>query len=568
MGIRDRRSLFCILCLGIGVTVLFLDTGAPHFFGDSIAVLWGRPHTWRSLLQDFVRLDGGHWFRPLSNSLPPFLMWPWFGTSFQPYHVFAILLHLALSLGLFALFIRVFRDRTTAFVAAAFFAFHPVQFYATYDIAFYQEPITAGLELAALVLFIRYVDENARWLLGAALSCAVLALCSKETAVMLPGALLLVLGGRISRERRAGVAFGSAVLTSAAFTVIYAGIMGVVFRYQDTYRPRWELGVVDNLSLALRWAFGLPAGWQTAGWQHPAHVDVILWSVLFSLFAVVLLVPRSGLWRGPAFFLITAFPAFLTQHLLPHHIYFPLIGIAYLVGGAFALVRARVRWLAAGAAAAVVSSLFIAAFLSARNDAVVSWVGRSAWQVHSVSEFVRASGLRLTGARGLVVRTGKAPHLSFDWMSGDIFNLFGDENLEVRVAEEWPPQKPEGFYLLEYRDDWLWNRTPSASLTALRPSGMLAKPVPMRLDPTRVRPGEDSYCLEIPALSGQLIDVKYRYNQRFPRIAYEFTRLNRDGKACLSPAANVPWGTFDVVAARPSGSLEWASVQGQLQVLP
>jgi hypothetical protein len=153
-------------------------------------------------------------------------------------------------------------------------------------------------------------------------------------------------------------------------------------------------------------------------------------------------------------------------------------------------------------------------------------------------------------------------------MSGDIFNLFGDENLEVRVAEEWPPQKPEGFYLLEYRDDWLWNRTPSASLTALRPSGMLAKPVPMRLDPTRVRPGEDSYCLEIPALSGQLIDVKYRYNQRFPRIAYEFTRLNRDGKACLSPAANVPWGTFDVVAARPSGSLEWASVQGQLQVLP
>ena len=72
MGFRDRRSLFCILCLGIGVTVLFLDTGAPHLFGDSIAVLWGRPHTWRSLLQDFVRLDGGHWFRPLSNSLPLF----------------------------------------------------------------------------------------------------------------------------------------------------------------------------------------------------------------------------------------------------------------------------------------------------------------------------------------------------------------------------------------------------------------------------------------------------------------------------------------------------------------
>src|SRR5262249_13977202 len=176
---------------------------------------------------------------------------------------------------------------------------------------------------------------------------------------------------------RAIVAFGSAALTSAVFTFFYAVVMGVVFRYQDAYRPRWESGAMDNLSMALRWAFGLPAGWQTAGWQHPVHVEVILWSVLLSVFAFVLLVPRSGLWLGPAFFLIAAFPALLTQHLLPHHIYFPLIGIAYLVGGAFALVRSRVQWVAAGAAAAVVSSLFIAPFLSARNDAVVSRVCRS-----------------------------------------------------------------------------------------------------------------------------------------------------------------------------------------------
>src|SRR5262249_12311165 len=162
------------------------------------------------------------------------------GARFLPYHVLAILLHLGLSLGLFAIFIRVFRDRTAAFVATAFFAFHPVQFYATYDIAFYQEPMTAALELAALMLFLRYVDDNSRWFLGGALGCAVLALCSKETAVMLPGALFLVLGERIRRERRAIVAFGSATLTATVFTFIYAFVMGVVFRYQDAYRPRWE----------------------------------------------------------------------------------------------------------------------------------------------------------------------------------------------------------------------------------------------------------------------------------------------------------------------------------------
>src|SRR5262249_19538299 len=158
----------------------------------------------------------------------------------------------------------------------------------------------AALELAALILFLRYVDENSRWFLAGALGCAVLALCSKETAVMLPGALFLVLGERIRRERRAIVAFGSAKMTATVFTFIYAFVMGVVFRYQDAYRPRWESGAMDNLSMALRWAFGLPAGWQTAGWQHPVHVELILWSVLLSAFALVLLVPRSGLWRGPA----------------------------------------------------------------------------------------------------------------------------------------------------------------------------------------------------------------------------------------------------------------------------
>src|SRR5205085_2923515 len=67
----------CVVMV-VGVIVLFLEP-AEYFFGDSIAVLWGRPHSIGSLVKDFARLDGGHWYRPLSNSLPPFLLWPLFG---------------------------------------------------------------------------------------------------------------------------------------------------------------------------------------------------------------------------------------------------------------------------------------------------------------------------------------------------------------------------------------------------------------------------------------------------------------------------------------------------------
>ena len=146
---RRRGSVCAAVCLVAGVAALFLHPGEEYFFGESIGLLWGRPHSWGMFLRDFTRLDGFFWFRPLSNSLPPFLLWPLFEMDFFPYHLVALALHIGLSLALFELFRRIFRDAFAAFVGAAFFAFHPIQFYATYDLIFYQEPMTAGLALAA-----------------------------------------------------------------------------------------------------------------------------------------------------------------------------------------------------------------------------------------------------------------------------------------------------------------------------------------------------------------------------------------------------------------------------------
>src|SRR5690242_15232961 len=56
-------------------------------------MLLGRPHSLGSLVKDFARLDGGHWYRPLSNSLPPFVLWPVFGMEFRACQLLALVLH-------------------------------------------------------------------------------------------------------------------------------------------------------------------------------------------------------------------------------------------------------------------------------------------------------------------------------------------------------------------------------------------------------------------------------------------------------------------------------------------
>src|SRR5436305_1808890 len=188
---RQKNAAAAGCAIVLGVFFLFLEP-AQYFFGDSIAVLWGRPHSFGSLIKDFARLDGGHWYRPLSNSLPPYILWPVFGMHFKSYHILALVIHSLFCLGLFEVFRRLLRDFWAAAVGTAFFAFHPVQFYSTYDIAFYQEPMMAFLTLSSIILTLRFIESGR---VKFAVSGALLflaALSAKETSVMMPFLLLVL----------------------------------------------------------------------------------------------------------------------------------------------------------------------------------------------------------------------------------------------------------------------------------------------------------------------------------------------------------------------------------------
>src|SRR5436190_6510697 len=410
---KNKAAAGCAILLG--VFFLFLEP-AQYFFGDSIAVLWGRPHSVGSLVKDFVRLDGGHWYRPLSNSLPPFLLWPVFGMQFMPYHILALILHSLFCIGLFEIFRRVLKDDWAAFAGSAFFAFHPIQFYATYDLAFYQEPITAALTIVSLILLLRYVERPRNSVLAAGLLTFVAALSSKETSVMMPLLLALLLLSRKDlykrRSARSAVLYAGGI--SAAFTFTYAFILGVTFRYQPTYRPQLQLTALTDAFRAVLWSFGIPSGFQTGAWHYPVVITFGL-SLLFSIVvAIAIAGPRSRVWIGLAWFFAAAAPAFFTEHLLPHHLYLALAGIAYSVGQTVAWVRSHAvsrpafRQAAYVLGSAAIALALSAGYLDARADSTLSWVGESSTRVERTADFFRSSKIDLSRSPGIVAVIGDA----------------------------------------------------------------------------------------------------------------------------------------------------------------
>ncbi len=546
---RNARGYLPALAgLAGGIAMLFLARGNKYFFGESVAVLWARPHTWGALFRDFARLDGNFWYRPLSNSLPPFLLWPLWGMHFEPYHLLAVLLHFAVVAVLFEAFRRIFDDLFAAFAGAAFFAFHPIQFYVTYDIAFYQDSMMALMSLGSLALLRAFVRRNNPAWLVAGLVVFALALTCKETSVVVPGCLFLLLWDERASRKTKAVAIGAAAVVSCAFVYFYWQILGVI-SYQSQYGPSWSLATgFTNAGTAMLWALGIPAGWQTVGWNYPGALQVVL-----AALGIALLYPRPRLWRGLAWFLGAALPTFSTSHMLPHHLYLPLVGIAFLVGSTAA--RVSRKWVVAAGLAV----LCFTSFLCGRGDAERSWTGRSSKEVRAVERFLH--GVEWKAARGVLVAGGNARNVDFDWMSGEVFNLLDDENLEVRVVDHMPQEKPPGFLILEYTNGTLHQLGP------IQPEAATAVAVDLRLEPAEVHAGRDSYRVFAPQLSGQSIDVRFRYNERSPRVIYRFAQLDDKGTATIPVPAGVPWGAVQVIGVRPSGLGPWSPVNASIQVV-
>jgi hypothetical protein len=204
-SVRSKRwaSLVIVLVAG-GVYLNSLDN---YFLVDDFWHLHeaaGRP--WSALLQpwqysgeDFkaywfneqrlhgVRGEG--FFRPMVTLLYK-LAAAAFGLDARGYHLINVVLHMLASLGVFAIARLMFPRRWVAVAVALMFAAHPSHAETVQWVAANADAAMGCFFMAALAAFGWWLRQRRPWQYAGAVAAFALALCSKESAVVLPAVLL------------------------------------------------------------------------------------------------------------------------------------------------------------------------------------------------------------------------------------------------------------------------------------------------------------------------------------------------------------------------------------------
>jgi hypothetical protein len=191
------RWQYTYLLLLVPVCAAYARTLGFSFVYDDKAWIVGNPalHSWSFLPDYFTQnvwagvygASPGNYYRPL------FMLWmrvqvALFGSDPHGYHLGVVLLHLLVTLLVYRLALRITVDRAAAVCAALIFGLHPVHIESVAWIAGATDPLVSALLIASFLCWLKDREASARtrvWR-AASLGLYVLALLSKETAVIFP----------------------------------------------------------------------------------------------------------------------------------------------------------------------------------------------------------------------------------------------------------------------------------------------------------------------------------------------------------------------------------------------
>ncbi len=270
------------------------------------------------------------------------------------YHLVNLFLHIGNALLLWRL-LSVLRV-PGAWLAAAFFALHPVQVESVAWVTERKNVLMGFFFLLALLAWVAFVGERngKRWkYYGLALICYALALCSKTTACTLPAALLLIFWLKAKRID------WSSLLQVAPFVVLGIG-MGLVSIWWERYHigthgPEFGLGLLERILLANRalWFYAGKLLWPVhLSFSYPrwsvlaTNPQDYIWPLLTIAAGVVIYLVRGRLGRATAiaalFFVATLSPmlgfimlyTFKYSFVADHYQYLALVGPVSLASAA------------------------------------------------------------------------------------------------------------------------------------------------------------------------------------------------------------------------------------------
>ena len=334
-------------------------------------------------------LLGSYWpnahslYRPVTL-LSMALQWAVHGNAPAAFHAVNLLLHAAATALLAVMLLRLRATPWAAGVGAAFFAVHPLHVEAVANVIGRAEILAAIFYLGACVVYLgaaRLTVPRTAAIAGLAL----LAMASKESAVTIPGAILLIDALR-SRGQRTGLLallrrnLGIVVVllaTAAAYLLVRRAVLGDVL--SNTAAPNLAgLSTAGRLAMAVRlwpeylrlllWPADLSAEWGPSTLNVPAWSDPSAWLSLLLVAALAGVavwawnrerwVSAAVLWLAGTVFPVSQVAFAIGVVLAERTLYLPSAALAFLAPPLVAAVAreaADTRRIALGAAAVLLA---------------------------------------------------------------------------------------------------------------------------------------------------------------------------------------------------------------------
>jgi tetratricopeptide (TPR) repeat protein len=387
-GLLLRISLFATL-------VAYAQTVNFEFVYDDFPMIVMNPWltSWQGLKQIFLHHSWAFMetFVPARHYRPIFLFWLWivrhlFGPAPGWFHLSAILLHIAAIALAYQLARKLLRDEVAAAITCVLFATHPTKMESVAWIAAATESLVAVFLFGAVLSYIQARDrgKNYRAWMYLSLVCFLLALFTKETAVVLPIILVAyeVLFPRFenSRVRGASIRILPFVLGECAFFVIRSFVLHGA---GDQTIPQSPVQMLMVLPLAF-WIYMKQLLWPVvlSAFYNPVHVDSfsqvnfivpVLGVVLLGVGFLYVARHNAVLKFAAAWYFLVLAPVaagFYWIQLHDRHLYLPSFGAALIASVAIRQLKLSRETRTTQLQVALVSVVALA------------WTGASAWNTH------------------------------------------------------------------------------------------------------------------------------------------------------------------------------------------
>ena len=314
---RTVHPTLAALALGLLVAISFFPATRAGFVWDDSVLTGAQPVQSQSGLSQI-------WLAPRSIENEAHY-WPILYTTFwlehslwgfnpAGYHIVSLLLHMAVTLLLWRLLLRL--DVPGAWIVAAVFAVHPTHVESATWVIGRKDLLASLFYLACALTYVRFAEDGRLWRYGLALLWFVLSLLSKAIAVTLPVSLL------IWHWWKQGRVTGTDAARVAPFVLVGSGIIVADWFYYESFHDMtFDYSLTERVLLAAQslWFYAGNLVWPTklavmyARWDARV-TNTLAWVAVAAAIAVVVLlwVARHRIGRGALagvlFFSVTLLP--------------------------------------------------------------------------------------------------------------------------------------------------------------------------------------------------------------------------------------------------------------------